>query len=177
MKNFSVIGLAVLSMFYLSSQSNAAAGAKDMANRLGVGYSDDFSIQPMPSLAVKFYPSNDWALSGAFGIDTNTTNSNGASNFGLGGKFYKTIFTEANLYFFMGAGLSLLTTGPASGSTGSTSSGFEVSALGGCEFFFPGLENLGFNFILGVGVTSLSSGVRFRTIGESPLNAGMFFYF
>lgn len=103
--------------------------------------------------------------------------SNGNSNFGLGAKVYKTIFTETSLNFFMGAGVSLISQGPASGATGSTNSGFDINAFGGVEFFIPGLENLGFNFIFGAGVTSVSAGVRFRTLGESPLNAGMFFYF
>jgi len=128
-------------------------------------------------VAVKFYPSNDWALSAALGIDTMSATSNGNSNFGLGAKVYKTIFTETSLNFFMGAGVSLISQGPASGATGSTNSGFDINAFGGVEFFIPGLENLGFNFIFGAGVTSVSAGVRFRTLGESPLNAGMFFYF
>jgi len=152
--------------------------AKDMTSRLGVGYMNDFSIQPLPSIAVKYYPSTDIAVSAALGVDTNTTNTTGGSSaFGFGAKFYKTIFTEDNLNFFMGAGAGLVSLAPASGGSGSTNSGFELSGFAGAEFFIPGLDSLGFNFSAGVGVTSLSSGVRFRTIGESPLNAGMFFYF
>ncbi len=154
----------------ISTAQASTTGSKDMGNRLGVGYSD--------SLAVKFYPSNDWALSAALGIDTNTTNATGNSIFGIGAKFYKTIFTESMLNFFLGAGVGLISSGPASGVTGgSTSSGFDLDAFGGCEFFFPGLDNLGFNFMFGVGVTSISSGVRFRTIGDSPLTGGIYFYF
>lgn len=155
------------------------AEAKDMSSRLGIGYSNSFSVQPMPSLAVKYYPSTDYAVSAALGIDTNSNNSanSGTSNFGFGAKFYKTIFTEDMLNFFMGAGAGLISQGPASGATGSTSSGFELSGFAGAEFFLPGLESLGFNFMAGIGVTSLSSGVRFRTIGESPLTAGIYFYF
>jgi hypothetical protein len=168
---------ALMVVLFLQSVSHASPGVKDMSNRLGVGYSDSFSISPLPSVAVKYYPNNDWALSLALGIDTNTLNSGGNSDFGLGGKFYKTIFTESMLNFFMGAGAGLISQGPASGGTGTTSSGFELEGFGGCEFFIPGLENIGFDFLFGVGVTSISSGVRFRTIGESPLKAGMYFYF
>lgn len=176
MRFFLIILFSVLSI--PSAQAAiSSTGAKDMSNRLGVGYSNDFSIANLPSVSVKFYPSNDWALSAALGIDTQSAPANGNSNFGLGAKVYKTIFTETMLNFFMGAGVSLVSQGPASGATGSTNSGFDINAFGGVEFFVPGLENLGFDFIFGAGVTSLPTGVRFRTLGESPLNAGMFFYF
>jgi len=157
-----------------------SANAKDLTSRLGVGYSDSFSVKPMPSLAVKYYPSSDLALSAALGIDTNNNNSSnsGTSNFGFGAKLYKTIFTEDNLNFFMGAGAGLISQGPSSGNTTTTTnSGFELSGFAGAEFFLPGLDSLGFNLMAGIGVTSLSSGVRFRTIGESPLTAGIYFYF
>jgi hypothetical protein len=155
------------------------AHAKDLTSRLGVGYSDSFAIKPLPSIAVKYYPSTDIAVSAALGIDTNSsdTNQSGNSNFGFGAKLYKTIFTEDNLNFYMGAGASLLSSSPASGTGGTTSSGFELGGFVGGEFFIPGLDSLGFNFMAGVGVTSLSSGVRFRTIGETPLSAGIYFYF
>jgi hypothetical protein len=156
----------------------ASALAKDLTSRLGVGYTDSFGISNLPSLAVKYYPSNDLAVSASLGIDTNTTNSTaGSSNFGFGARVYKTVFTEENLNFFMGAGGALISTGPTSGGSGSNSSGFELAGFCGVEFFWPGLDSLGFNFLGGIGITSLSSGVRFRTLGESPFKAGMFFYF
>jgi hypothetical protein len=60
---------------------------------------------------------------------------------------------------------------------GSTESGFQLLAYGGAEFFFAGLENLGFSTEFGPSVTSLSSQVRFATFGDSPLRAGITFYF
>ncbi len=54
---------------------------------------------------------------------------------------------------------------------------FEMSGFFGAEFFIPGIDSLGINFQAGIGITSLSTGVRFRTIGETPLKAGMYFYF
>jgi hypothetical protein len=159
--------------------ATGSAFAKDMTSRLGIGYSDSFSVKPLPSLAVKYYPSTDIAFSAALGIDTNnsTVLNSGTSSFGFGAKFYKTVFTEDNLNFYMGAGAALLSISPASGASGSTNSGFELQGFAGAEFFIPGLESLGFNFQAGVGVTSLSSGVRFRTIGDTPLTAGIYFYF
>lgn len=172
-----LFALLLLALFLVLAYG-PSANAKDMTSRLGIGYSDSFSVSPMPSLAVKYYPSMDWSLSAALGVDTNTINaSGGSSNFGFGVKAYKTIFTEESLNFYMGAGAGLISSSPAAGAQGSTNSGFELSGFCGAEFFIPGLESLGFNFQAGVGVTSLSSGVRFRTIGQSPLNAGIYFYF
>lgn len=152
---------------------------KNMTSRLGVGYSDSFTIRPMPSMAVKYYPSENMAVSAALGIDTNTTNSSsGQSNFGFGAKIYRTIFPEDFMNFYMGAGAGLISTNPSSGSSGgSTSSGFELSGFCGVEFFLPNLESVGWNFQAGIGVSSLSSGVKFRTIGDTPFQAGMYFYF
>ncbi|MBK9294188.1 MAG: organic solvent tolerance protein [Oligoflexia bacterium] len=163
--------LAIFGLFIFQT-----AEAKDMTSRLGVGYSDSFSAATMPSLAVKYYASQDFALSAALGIDTNSTNSSaGGSNFGFGAKVYKTIFPEDNLNFYMGAGAALVTIGGTNG--GASSSGFELNGFAGCELFFPGLDSVGINFQAGVGVTSVSSGVRFRTIGDTPFKAGMYFYF
>ena len=84
---------------------------------------------------------------------------------------------KVEFVFYMGGGASLVSMSPASGSAGSTNSGFELNGFFGCEFFLPGLDSLGINFQAGIGVTSLSSGVRFRTIGDTPLTAGVYFYF
>jgi hypothetical protein len=177
-RNILVQSAGILTVIATLLSNPTPAAAKDLTSRLGVGYTDSFSVSTLPSLAVKYYPSMDLALSASLGVDTNTTNSTaGQSNFGFGVRVYKTIFTEENLNFFMGAGGGLISIAPTSGGTGTNNSGFELAGICGVEFFFPGLDSLGFNMVTGIGITSLSSGVRFRTIGESPLKAGMFFYF
>ncbi len=144
------------------------AGAKDLNHRLGVGYSDQFAI-PIPSVAVRYYSSEEVGFSMHLGVNTESDNS----KFGFGGKFYKIIFPEDHMNFYMGAGAGLLSTKIAS----VNNSGFEVSAFCGGEFFIPGLDSLGISFEAGVGIVSLSNGVNFRTIADSPLKAGMIFYF
>ena len=145
-----------------------AAHAKDMSNRLGIGYKNQFGAD-VPGVAVQYYPGSDLALSGTLGVDTQSANS----RFGAMLKLNKIVFQEDNMNFYMGAGAGLL----SQETTGRTDSGFELMGFGGAEFFLPGLENLGFSFEAGVAVTSLSNGVRFRTFGDSPLRAGMIFYF
>ncbi|MFN7728938.1 MAG: organic solvent tolerance protein [Bdellovibrio sp.] len=145
----------------------SAASAKDLSSRLGVGFRNAYSFD-LPSLAAHYYPTSDMGFVGAVGIDTEDQNS----KFALSGGIRKIIFTEDNLNFFMGGVFSMVSKEAA----GSTDSGFELAALVGAEFFFAGLENLGFNFETGVAVTNVKK-VRFRTMGDSFLRAGIVFYF
>jgi hypothetical protein len=146
----------------------SSAEGKDLTNRLGIGYINQFSSQA-PALAVQYYPSMDLGLSAALAVDTERDNS----SFGIMAKLYRIVFQEENLNFYMGAGVGLV----SQESPGETQSGFELMGFMGSEFFFSGLENLGFRFEAGVGVTSLASGVRFRTFGDRSLRAGIIFYF
>lgn len=142
--------------------------AKDLTNRLGVGYSDQFG-ESLPSLAVRYYPNPNMGLSASLGIDTRKDNS----RFGFMARVHRVVFMEDHMNFYMGAGVGILSVETA----GSTSSGFEVSGFFGSEFFLPGLDSLALMFEAGMGVTSVTSEIRFRTIGDSPIRAGMVFYF
>lgn len=144
--------------------------AKDMGSRLGVGYANQFGLdQDLPSIALRYYPNSDYGLMGALGVDTQKDNS----RFGCQAKVIKIVFKEDHLNFYTGAGAGLV----SREINGHTDSGFDLSGFLGSEFYFAGLDNLGFNFEAGVGVTSVSSEVRFRTVGDHPLKAGIFFYF
>ena len=144
--------------------------AKDLANRLGVGYANQFGVSgDLPSLAVRYYPSLDVGVAAQLGVDTQKD----ASKFGFMGKVFRIIFMEDNMNFYMGAGGGLISQEIA----GENDSGFELNGFIGGEYFFSGLDSLGFSFEAGVGVTSVNSEVRFRTIGDHPLRAGIVFYF
>ena len=73
----------------------------------------------------------------------------------------------------MGGGAGLLSVEVA----GQNSSGFELMGFLGAEFFFAGLESLGFTFEAGIGIRSDSDGTRFRTVGDHPMRGGIIFYF
>jgi hypothetical protein len=159
--------IAVVGLFVVWASS---AHAKDLSNRLGVGYSNQFGLtNDLPSLAIRYYPNSEYGLMAALGVDTEEDNS----RFGFQAKIHKIVFKEDNLNFYTGAGAGLVSQEIA----GDNSSGFDLSGFIGAEFFLPGLENLGFSFEAGVGVTSISDEVRFRTIGDHPLRAGIMFYF
>ena len=144
------------------------AFAKEMANRLGVGFRDSYTSMNLPSLSAQYYPNSQYGLIGAVGIDTEDS----YSRFGFSGGIRKIIFMEENLNFFMGGLLSVISKETA----GSTDSGFEIAATVGTEFFLTGLENLGFNVESGLGFSNVGK-VRFRTLGDSFLKAGIIFYF
>lgn len=158
----------VLSLVIILFGFSPAAQAKDLTNRLGIGYKSQFGAD-LPGIAVQYYPGADIGLSATLGVDTQKDNS----KFGFMAKLYRIIFHEDNLNFYMGAGAGLL----SEERNGSNESGFELMGYAGAEFFFTGLENLGFSFEAGTAITSVSSGVRFRTFGDSPLRAGVIFYF
>lgn len=146
---------------------SGSAFAKDLNNRLGIGFSNSFSFN-LPSVAAVYYSAPNWAWTGALGIDSASSNS----AFGAAVGIRKIIFTEDNMNFFMGGTLGLISQSTST----SSSSGFEIAGLAGGEFFLHGLDNLGFLFDTGVAMASAST-VRFRTLGESFLNAGIIFYF
>lgn len=147
--------------------SAASVEAKELASRLGVGFRNSYAFD-LPSLSAHYYPNSEYGLIGALGIDTEDQNS----RFVFSGGVRKIVFTEENLNFFMGGVLSVISVETA----GETDSGFELGALVGSEFFLQGLENLGFNLETGLAVTNVKK-VRFRTMGDSFLRAGIVFYF
>lgn len=140
------------------------AEAKDLSNRLGIGYRNQTNSD-LHGLTMQYWPGSDLGLSATMAIDTQTNNS----KFGAMLRLYRVIFPEDNLNFYLGAGAGLLSLETA----GSNQSGFELQGFAGTEISFAGLENVGFSFEAGTAVISLSSGSRFRTFG----GVGAIFYF
>lgn len=142
--------------------------AKDLTNRLGFGFSDQFYVS-LPSVMAMYYPNPETGLSAALGVDT----TDKESKFGLSFKYYKMIFPEDNMNFYMGGGFSLI----SSENNGKSNSGYELTGFIGAEYFLQGLDSLSFRMEAGLGIVSNDDGVIFRTIGHHPLKAGMIFYF
>lgn len=166
LKRVTALALA-LGTFTLVLSAPTTASAKELVNRLGIGVKHDTSID-LPSLSVIYYPTTDIGITGGLGIDTQKD----ASRFSFNGGVRRIVFKEDNMNFFMGGELGLINREVL----GEKQSGFYLSGLFGGEFFFAGLENLGFSFQGGVGVVSLKD-VRFRTVGDAPMQAAVTFYF
>lgn len=162
------VSLKVASCVIALGFISTAASAKELTNRLGVGVKQNSALNNLPELATVYYPTPDIGVTGAVGIDTEKN----ASRFSFNGGVRRIIFKENQMNFYMGGRLGLVNIETA----GDKKSGFELSGLFGGEFFFTGLDSLGFTFEGGVGVVSTGT-VRFRTLGESPFSAGITFYF
>lgn len=164
MRNLPLFSSVLAGLFFALA---LPAHAKNMDSRLGVGFRDAFPFQ-LPAIAMQYYPNSGFGVTGALGIDTQENDS----KFGLQLGVRKRIFEEDQLNFYMGGSFSLLTREVGA----SKNSGYELAATIATEFFLTGLENLGFNLETGVAVSNLDK-VRFRTVGDSFLRAGVIFYF
>lgn len=158
---------AFLSIFLGLTVVSNVASAKELVNRLGIGVKNDTSIN-IPAISVKYWPNSEIGVVGGLAIDTEKDNS----RFAMSGGVQRIVFKEDNMNFTMGGELGLINREVS----GDKQSGFYLSGLFGAEFFFAGLENLSLSFQGGVGVVSLKD-VRFRTIGDSPMQAAVTFYF
>ena len=168
MHAFSLV--TVLSLLVLLSATSSKSQAKDLSQRMGAGYTNQFGLsRDLPSLALRYFPNQNFGVAGAVGVDSEDQNS----RFGFMARVMKVVFREDNMNFYIAGSAGLV----SEERSGKNDSGFDLGAVFGAEFFLPGLDSLGFNFEGGVGVTSVASSMRFRTIGDSPLRAGMFFYF
>lgn len=163
MKLFKKI-LAVTILLLFSS----LVSAKEMPQRLGVGIKDNTS-ESLPSLAAIYHISGLTAVTGGIGVDTKKDYSKFQVNAGI----RHVIFHENQLHYYAGGQLGLVTfEEPITGKE----NGFEANFLMGVEFFTTGLENVGFSFEGGLGLSSVKD-TRIRTIADHPLRAGIIFYF
>lgn len=170
MKCLRLLTSIFLSVLVLSISSHALA--KDLTSRLGIGYRNSLVTMNLPSVATIYYPSSDIGVIGSLGVDTDDNNS----KFGFMGGVRRIIFKEEHMNFFMGGHLALVNQEQTIAGVNNKDSGFEIAAVAGGEFFLQGLDSLGFNFETGMGISNIRK-VRFRTLGDSFLNAGMIFYF
>ncbi|MCM2352370.1 MAG: organic solvent tolerance protein [Pseudobdellovibrio sp.] len=154
--------LAIMSLF------SSLVSAKEMPQRLGVGIKNNTS-ESLPSLAAVYHLNGLTAVTGGVGVDTQKDNSKFQINAGI----RHVIFHENQLHYYAGGQLGLVTfEDPIDGKE----NGFEANFLMGVEFFFTGLENVGFSFEGGLGLSSVKD-TRIRTLADDPFRAGIIFYF
>ncbi len=171
-QNRSLFTVLVALLFLIPAYIPSVSEAKDLSSRLGIGFKNQSSAN-LPSLAIQYWPGAELGLSVSLGLDTETSNS----KFSAMAKIYRVVFQEDNLNFYLGAGAGVLSLENTVGATTTNQSGFELMGYAGVEFFLPGLDSIGWSFEAGTAITSISSGTRFRTFGDSPLRAGAIFYF
>jgi hypothetical protein len=155
-KYFSILALLI------SSQ----AFSKDLTQRLGVGVKQEGQLA---QAVVQYYPTADYTWVGGLGFDTQSQNSQTHISLAL----RRQIFFEQNLNYYAGGRITFV----SQEFQGQAKSGFALAAVSGVEFFFQGLENLGFQAEVGVELSTIGSESRFRTVGGTLAQTGVVFYF
>ena len=100
----------------------------------------------IPAISFKLQRSDNFCIGALLSLKYSTSNS----GYGIGLKFYRIIFDEPNLNFYMSGSGILLNTALLDFS----SIGFRVDGSLGAEVYFSGLDSVGFSFEFGtVGIS------------------------
>jgi hypothetical protein len=144
--------------------------AADLRGRMGIGFSNQLANN-LPAISLKIQQSKTFAIGGLVGFKSDQDNT----LYGAGLKFYRIIFDEPQLNFYL-AGL-LATQNYVDPDTDKTKSGYQVDGTLGTEFHFSGLESIGFSFEFGVSARNTAQGGSgFQTLGDNFLKAAVHFY-
>jgi hypothetical protein len=144
--------------------------AADLRGRMGIGFSNQLANN-LPAISLKVQQSKTFAIGGLVGFKSDEDHT----LYGAGVKFYRIIFDEPQLNFYL-AGL-LATGNYVDSETDKTKSGYQVDGTLGTEFHFQGLESIGFSFEFGVSARNTANGGSgFQTLGDNFLKAAVHFY-
>lgn len=142
------------------------AQAFDKVGRLGIGMTNELK-NDFPAISFKMQKNRSFALGGVFGISSDTDKG----GYGAGLKFYRNIFDEPQLNFYL-AGMGALINNKVS----STSySGFQFDLSFGSEFHLTGLNSIGFSFEFGA-TAYKSKNFVFQTLGNNFVVSAVHFY-
>ena len=158
--------LFVIFAFLLSYTAFSA----DLRGRMGIGASNQLANE-IPAISLKIQQTKTFAIGGILGFKTDEENT----LYGAGVKFYRIIFDEPQLNFYMSG---LLASQNYLDNEDKVKSGFQVDGTLGTEFHLTGLESIGFSFEFGLSArnTSEKEGTSFQTLGDQFLKAAVHFY-
>jgi hypothetical protein len=168
-----------------------SALAKDLAQRISVGYNQqatagwvggaDSSLtgQFLSSSAIssKYWFDNKLAVEGLFGYYTAKNEDVGGWASQIVGKVNYVLNDETNLKFYTGGGLGIIPMKVDYGREEESYTGFLALALLGWEFFFEGLDNLGFDVEVGLQYIDIDTFAQFGTYGGGFGSLGIRYYF
>ena len=162
MKQFFLLALCLI--------STLSYGA-DLRGRMGVGASNQLANE-VPAISLKVQQSKTFAIGGILGFRSDQDHT----LYGAGVKFYRIIFDEPQLNFYM-AGL-FATENYLDEEKDKLKSGFQIDGTLGSEFHFSGLESLGFSFEFGISARNADpdGGTSIETLGDQFLKAAVHFY-
>jgi hypothetical protein len=145
--------------------------AADIRGRLGVGASNQLA-NDIPAISLKIQQSKTFALGGLVGFKSDQDQT----LYGTGVKFYRIIFDEPQLNFYMSGLFAILNY--KDDVNDEVKSGYQMDGTLGSEFHFQGLESMGFSFEFGLSVRNADAegGTSFETLGDQFVKAAVHFY-
>ncbi len=145
--------------------------AADLRGRMGVGASNQLA-NDLPAVSLKIQQNKTTSIGGLLGFKSDQDQT----LYGAGVKFYRIIFDEPQLNFYL-AGM-FATLNYLDDDREKTKTGFQVDGTLGTEFHFSGLESIGFSFEFGLTARNgdPEGGTSFETLGDNFLKAAVHFY-
>lgn len=145
--------------------------AADLRGRMGVGASNQLA-NDIPAISLKIQQSKTFALGGLVGFKSDQDQT----LYGAGVKFYRIIFDEPQLNFYMSGLFAALNY--KDDVNDKVKSGYQMDGTMGSEFHFQGLESMGFSFEFGLSVRNADAegGTSFETLGDQFVKAAVHFY-
>ena len=136
-----------------------------MSGRFGVGITNQPETN-LDNISFKVHSSKRTAYGGVIG----TSNADNGGNV-LGLKLYRKLIQEENLNFFGAIFGAYRNEGP----DGSETTGFQGDLTFGVEYFFQGLDHLGFSFETGMSVNTFNE-FEFKTKALNMVQGAIHFY-
>lgn len=146
------------------------AFSADLRGRMGIGATNQLA-NDIPAISLKIQQTKSFAIGGLVGFKTD----NDETLYGAGIKFYRIIFDEPQLNFYLAG---LFATENYLDEDEKVKSGYQIDGTFGTEFHFTGLESIGFSFEFGISARNANAddGATFQTLGDQFLKAGVHFY-
>jgi hypothetical protein len=182
--------IAVSLVFLLVFMASAVA-AKDLTNRVGVGYNNQLNFNFLggqdasitsafissQSISAKYWFTENLGIEPMFGYLTAKNKEIGGWAAEIAAKVLYNLNKEENMNFYGGGGLGLLPMKIDYGPKTETDTGFEAMAFLGVEFFLPGLPNLGFDVEFGLKYIDVDTFAQISTYGGGFGVLGIRYYF
>lgn len=158
--------LILLCALFVSTQAHSL----DLRGRMGIGATNQLA-NDIPAISFKIQQSKTFAIGGLLGLKSNEDET----LYGAGIKFYRIIFDEPQLNFYMAG---LFATENYLDEEEKVKSGYQIDGTLGTEFHLTGLESIGFSFEFGLSARNANAedGATFQTLGDQFLKAAVHFY-
>ncbi|MFH0948717.1 MAG: hypothetical protein V1833_06975 [Elusimicrobiota bacterium] len=151
----------LLAMTFLSAMADLCS-AKDLSEKIGVGFNSQLSGNGVDSLSVRYWFSKKMAVEGLLGFSLGND-----TIFDVGGKFLTILKEENNLNLY---GFGIM------GIESYHDTSFSVGGGVGVELFFSDFPNLGFGTEIGLGFSNANDTSQFGTKADWLSAVGVRYY-